>query len=991
MQNQKSESRISIILPLQANSKAPVYEQLLSNFNKGKTDVEFIFISALNSKLAADLTQHAAYADLQQKCRIAVADNFAKAFAAATASLSLLIQNPEHVNVAAVISAAQARRKKLSTQTLYFGSFLHKDSANKNGFLAKLSNKIYNGFTHFISASNVQDNASGVLIAATDFAQTLFETKLTTATSYFQIANQAGAHAISAEDFALTADKNSPAGSLLAVFALPFVSLFLSFKFFVLSALHEMKLPAQFQPANKGNAPLYRLLFYVLVLGFCVAYPLLSQQYGMTWDEKQHDEYSKVAYSWVSTFGDDTAALAESTGNHDYVRQIFRHYGEHLNLVAAIIYNTFDTDPYNTRHFIISLYGLLGLICVGLTLKALTSWRGALIALLFIGLNPSWLGFSMNNPTDIPFAAGFAVSGYFMVRVLQNMPRPKSKHITWLGIGIGIGIGSRVGAILIIAYMGLFMGIQWLTYCIKNKKGIFSDGVGAYFKTLFSIAGLGYLFGISLWPYALSNPLKNVFISFKKSSENAFYANNTELFEGKRLYMLTEAPGYYVVKFLSIGNPLYLLAGIALTVLLLNWLRKYVNIGYVLMFVFMLVFPIAWAEYTDLNYYNGWRHYLFVIPAMVVLAALAYEFLLNALKNKIAQIGVFILLAVAFAKPLWWEIKNHPNQYVYFNELVGGINGAYGNYETDYYSNSCRAAAEWIAQQEPNRKVLIGINNEPLTASYYGHRINPKLDFFWVREYEEFKPRWDYLILTSRTYSKNELLNGSFPPKGTVHIIKADDAPLCVIVKRENNFMPDGYEVLARRQPDSAVVFFQQAVAYDPMNEEAHRMLGQAYLTANKFAEAATALKKSIEIYPENYSGYSLLGQVWYMQQKPDSALFYLDKALFYKRNVTEAYFYAGQCALQKNDFEKAAKYFEGGIAHNGGIAEMYDGLGTAYYNMGSYSLAESALTSALSVNPNYARAYYLLSKVFERNNEPAKAQECVRRFQALSAGQPIQ
>jgi len=990
MQTPKSDSRLSIILLIKGNTKLASYEQILNSFSKGKADVDCVLITSLNQKFADELKQNTAYQDLVQKQRLHVANNYTEAFLLAGGALSLVVENTDTVNISALVGAAQAKRKKMRNNAFYFGSYFLKESTNKNGLVQKISNALYNNFVRFLTTSNINDNQSGVIIVNTDFAKQTFETKLSTAKNYFEIANQVGAHKINAEDVALIADKNSPSGSILSLFTLPLISLFLSFKFFVLSALYEIKTNAP-KPDNKGNAPAFRMIFYVLVLGFCVAYPLLSQQYGMTWDEKQHDEYSKVAYNWVTSFGEDTTALSEPVGSQDYVRQIFRHYGEHMNLISAIIYNTFDTDPYDTRHFIISLYGLFGLICIGLTVKALTSWRGAIIAMLFVGLNPSWMGFSMNNPTDIPFAVGFAVSAYFMVRVLQNMPNPKRKHISWLGIGVGIGIGSRVGAILIIAYMALFLGIQWLWYCIKNKKGVFSEGVLTYLKTFLSIAGLGYLFGISLWPYALSNPFKNVYIAFKKSSENAFYANNTELFEGTRMYMLTEAPGYYVVKFLSIGNPIYLLAGIGLTLFLLNWLRKYVNIGYVLMFLFMMVFPVVWAEFTDLNYYNGWRHYLFVLPAMVVLSAISYEFLLNALKNKFAQIGVVIILGVAFAKPLFWMVKNHPNQYVYFNEFVGGINGAYANYETDYYSNSCRAAAEWIAQQEPNKKVLIGINNEPLTASYYGHRINPNLDFFWVREYEEFKPRWDYLILTSRSYSKNELLNGAFPPKGTVHVIKADDVPLCVIVKRENNYMPDGYEALARRSADTAMMYFNKAVAYDPMNEEAHRMLGTAYLFSNRFAEAEKALKKSIEIYPENYSGYSMLGQVWYTQQKPDSALPYLDKALFYKRNVTEAYFYAGQCMLQKNNFAKAAEYFENGVKNNGNIPEMFEGLGLAYLNLANYSMAEGAFNNALAMNPNYARAYYYLSQVYQRTNEKAKADECIRRYQSLAGGQPMQ
>ncbi|MFN3444551.1 MAG: hypothetical protein ACK44D_02340, partial [Bacteroidia bacterium] len=391
MQTPKSDSRLSIILPIQGNAKAASYEQIFNSFSKGKTDTDCVLITSSNQKLADELQQNAAYQDLVQKQRLHVAKNYAEAFTLAGGTTSLVVENVGTANISAVISVAQAKRKKILNNTFYFGSYFLKESANKNGLGQKISNSLYNNFVRFISTSNVNDNQSGVIIVNTEFAHQTFETKLSTAKNYFEIANQVGAHKINAEDVALTADKNSPSGSVLSILALPFVSLFLSFKFFILSALHEIK--TKTQPENRGNAPIFRMIFYVLVLGFCVGYPLLSQQYGMTWDEKQHDEYSKVAYNWVMTFGEDSTALSEPTGNQDYVRQIFRHYGEHINLISAIIYNTFDTDPYDTRHFIISLYGLFGLICIGLTVKALTSWRGAIIALLFVGLNPSWMGF----------------------------------------------------------------------------------------------------------------------------------------------------------------------------------------------------------------------------------------------------------------------------------------------------------------------------------------------------------------------------------------------------------------------------------------------------------------------------------------------------------------------------------------------------------------------------------------------------------------------
>lgn len=49
--------------------------------------------------------------------------------------------------------------------------------------------------------------------------------------------------------------------------------------------------------------------------------------------------------------------------------------------------------------------------------------------------------------------------------------------------------------------------------------------------------------------------------------------------------------------------------------------------------------------------------------------------------------------------PLIWSFKNHPNEYCYFNEMEGGINGAYGNFETDYWMNSTRESSQWLREQ----------------------------------------------------------------------------------------------------------------------------------------------------------------------------------------------------------------------------------------------------------------------------------------------------
>lgn len=986
----KNESRISILFSVQnIEANLTAYESIFAVINKSKSDLEcIVFDNASTDKTVSKIEADKGFSELvtkgkaklitsQTKTTLALA--YAAALRASSGAYSLIIDNPSTINIGNLVAWISANRKSIKDGELFIGS--HQIKTNKGGSSKKWMPKIFNSTIRFFTPLDLRDNTSGIIAVKTETVIPIFETTLSSAQHHLDILYVASCNEIILNEFVVNTDKNLVSKGFGSILLVPFLAFMLRWRYFISGSLIEMKLPKKVSFTN-GNHPIYRFAFFTLILIASFMMPFLSKDFGMTWDEKQHNDYSQLSYNYLTSFGADSAAVVDSKNNADFIRQAYRFYGEQCNVVAAIIYNTFDLPPFETRHFIISLYGLLGLIFIALSAKELGGWRAGIIAILFTFFNPGWLGNSMNNPTDIPFATGFAMSLYFIIKILKALPKPKFSHLVWLAIGIGIGIGSRVGAFLIIAYLGLFLGVNWLN-ANRDKTVKASKLILPYAKLFLIVAVLGYIFGILLWPYALENPFKNPFLAFKKASDNSFYTNNVELFEGKRLYMLTQAPWYYVVKFLSIGNPIYLLLGFVLPVVLLRWLKEKINIGFILMLLFMVVFPIAYAEYSNLNYYNGWRHYLFILPPWIVLAAITFDFLVGS-KNKIIQYISIGVLLILFIKPTYWIIKNHPNEYVYFNELVGGINGAYGTYETDYYSNSCRAAGEWIAKQEPNKKLVVGINNEQLTASYYANKINPNLEFVWLREYEEQKTNWDYMILTSRTFSQHELLNGSFPPKGTVFVVKADDVPLAAVVKRENNFMPKGYQNISSHHYDSAIYYFSKAVNYSPKDEEAVRMLGQAYLDKESFDTAEIYFDKAIEIFPENYTAWSNKGMVYFYRKEYDKALTYFDKALAFKRNLTESYYYAASCMFVKNNYEAAIKYLENAIANNGQLPEIYYNLGIAYLNTGKYNKAEEALSGALTLNPKMGSAYRALAETYSKMGKQAEANYCMQKFQEL-------
>ena len=62
----------------------------------------------------------------------------------------------------------------------------------------------------------------------------------------------------------------------------------------------------------------------------------------------------------------------------------------------------------------------------------------------------------------------------------------------------------------------------------------------------------------------------------------------------------------------------------------------------------------------------------------------------------------------------------HPYQSIYFNRLfAGGLQGASGRFETDYWGTSYREAVEWVLRNVPGEGIRIANCSSPLLTSYY--------------------------------------------------------------------------------------------------------------------------------------------------------------------------------------------------------------------------------------------------------------------------------
>ncbi|HNX69525.1 MAG TPA: glycosyltransferase family 39 protein [Candidatus Omnitrophota bacterium] len=531
----------------------------------------------------------------------------------------------------------------------------------------------------------------------------------------------------------------------------------------------------------------FRNIFWLVATATFAAMPLLSFHYGITWDEWIQSQYGKLVLRFFLSGGTARECLTFENlylygGLFDTLAvTVYGFLFGGFRLVRELAYAHHFTDLtlpfyYETRHVLNALLGAAGILFTGLIAKELRGWRTGLLALLLILLSPRFFGNSMNNPKDIPFAMAYAMSLYALLRFFKVCPNPGWRSVLFLIFSIAIAINIKAGGLILLCYLLFFPAFGWIRDVV-NKKQFFFRARPALL--LLGIASAAYLAGLLLWPFGLLDPVHNPLRTLEKLSHFTGFTG-VLLFEGK-LIPSTQTPWYYLPKWILISVPLYIHLGLLLWLFFWNDLRKIRNISLLAVAAF---FPLAYAILNHSTVYDSWRHFLFIYPPLVVLAAVTWDQLFSWVKNKIGTLLILFFLCLNLLEPVVWMVRCHPNEYVYFNPLVGGLRGAYGRYDTDYWGNSLKEASEWLTDYYKRHKMKAPIrvrwDGELISSAYYLIRgLGPS---YLVSD--DSNPAWDFWLSLSRKAAPQRLQNGEWPPRyATIHTVETDGVPLCAIVK----------------------------------------------------------------------------------------------------------------------------------------------------------------------------------------------------------------
>lgn len=522
-------------------------------------------------------------------------------------------------------------------------------------------------------------------------------------------------------------------------------------------------------------------LWLFLVLAIFIA--CTFHQYGISNDEEVQHVYGRLLMDFYGSGFADQSAF--------HYKNLYL-YGGFFDLIAAGMERLLPFWVWDMRHLLSALFGFAGMVAAYKIARQLGGERAAFIAVLLLAITGAWTGAMFTHTKDIPFATCMLWALYYTLRISGSLPQPSLALSVKLGIAVGFALGLRIGGVFAVLY--LLIVLAWAAYLqTKNWRARLAFAVTAVKHLL--PAGITALVLMALfWPWAVMSP-EHPLEAARAFSHFAF--NMLTIVDGE-VINIGDAPGTYLIDYLLVRLPEVALLGLLslLALAVYQARRLYASSRFYSSKTLLAwgsvtvaaVFPLLFVLWDDPALYNGVRHFTFVIPPLLILAALGVHFTLDALELRprlqLAYVLSCLVLVAVTAVTLG---RLHPYEYIYYNHFAGSTSQAENDWEADYWSSSIREAADIledkISGDNHGKPYLVAVCAESLQGSAYLDR-RFKVTKNW--------PLADFYISTTNMHC-DQVLQGDI-----IGRIERLDATLAVIKDRR---MLQGDARLARPAP----------------------------------------------------------------------------------------------------------------------------------------------------------------------------------------------
>ncbi len=379
-------------------------------------------------------------------------------------------------------------------------------------------------------------------------------------------------------------------------------------------------------------------------------------------------------------------------------------------------------------HLPIILWGIGGILALYGLLKKAINKRVALFAAFFLSVMPRFFSDLHNNMKDVPSAAIFAINIWLLWRLVRYK---RLSDLLLAALGFAVAFNVKINSIFIPVIFAAWL--LFLNFSFTKLRNLlrFSTPLLWYFF-------LSPVAAFLLWWFFWPNPIAQLDHAYRTF---AIGTNNIEvLLNGTWYCSGTNVPWYYPFWYLGITTPIPIL--LLFLIGLIGLIRHIRPIG-ILLFLWLFL-PLSRYLLPHIGVIDGIRHFEEVLFPLSAIAAIGFDVVIRQIHHirPIRLIGPILIFSTLFSF-LFTLYSYHPFQITYFNELVGGVKGAFGKYDLDYWGGSQKHAVEWINDHAPINATVHIVMAADVAARYLRPDLLTNLNTYG---YDDS----DYVILLNR-------------------------------------------------------------------------------------------------------------------------------------------------------------------------------------------------------------------------------------------------
>lgn len=432
----------------------------------------------------------------------------------------------------------------------------------------------------------------------------------------------------------------------------------------------------------------------------------------------------------------------------------------------------------NAYNLSIVISGVAGIFILYLFLLEALGFTTALAGFAFIALLPRFWGDLHNNMKDVPQAVAFTLAIWMFWRLVRYQ---RIRDLIFASLAFAVAFNTKVNTVVVPAIAAVWW-ILTAFFSLTLSKVNLELRIRNYGKkanTFFSIIHnsrfiiLYFLFAplaaFLLWSLFWNDPVGQLLYIPR------FFIDNTQnievLINGSWYCSGGNVPWWYPLWYLTITTPLPMLAFFLIGLISLIGQIRQKPIASLLLLWFFL--PLARYSLPRMGVIDGIRHFEEVVFPLTAIAAVGvagiFVWLSRSLRKRNVNTTTAVTLnTILFLLFLFWLIipivKYHPFQISYYNELVGGIRGAWGKYDIDYWGGPQKKAMSWLNAHAPIDSNIHIVMAADVAGTYLRPDLRARLntigydgaDYVVVLNRQSFFYRyfyiWEYMLRRKPAY-----------------------------------------------------------------------------------------------------------------------------------------------------------------------------------------------------------------------------------------------